>query len=341
MEKSLGATPARQGFYLAVLTDGSKVIAEWGAFEKSKKQWWQFVRDLPTQERRREPLHNVSDFESVSKTAVERYFECEPTTEILIERAYAQYQMQRLAYGEIPLPAPECRQLKIGDPVVLGLLKNAKVAALHDNGEVLTLEYDAVANREESSKKDYSTWHWIHLIKQEEFSTISLSKPSVYQNISFTSSELASLLRHTLLDGVRDDPDYQRGYVWTDQDKQSYLKSLFDGRDLGRFMFIKYPYPENKVVFDGKQRLSTLCDFYQSKLAYQGLFWHQLSKLDRLHLSGRELQVAVLDSNSFTREKLLEIFLDVNAGGVPQTEEHLTHVKHLLEIERNKGNVPK
>ncbi len=45
------------------------------------------------------------------------------------------------------------------------------------------------------------------------------------------------------------------------------------------------------------------------------------------------VQIARVDEDRYTRADLLRIFLEVNAGGVPQSDEHLNHVRELLAAE--------
>jgi hypothetical protein len=64
--------------------------------------------------------------------------------------------------------------------------------------------------------------------------------------------------------GINMDPDYQRGLVWTLEDKQALIESIFDDVDIGKFVFAQRPFEANAPgyeIIDGKQRLSALIDF--------------------------------------------------------------------------------
>jgi hypothetical protein len=94
-------------------------------------------------------------------------------------------------------------------------------------------------------------------------------------------------------------------------------------------------------ILDGKQRIQTLKDFTQSRFPYRPenddpVYWHQLNRRDRSFFERRTIQFSELDGENLSRTDLLEIFLDVNAGGVPQSEEHLTKVRQMLKEEKAK-----
>ena len=66
--------------------------------------------------------------------------------------------------------------------------------------------------------------------------------------------------------GLIDNPDYQRGYVWTLEDKQKLIQSIFNRADIGKFVFIEDEnYREYRLeVIDGKQRLRAILDYYEA-----------------------------------------------------------------------------
>ncbi|MDO8417717.1 MAG: DUF262 domain-containing protein [Agitococcus sp.] len=252
-----------------------------------------------------------------------------------IVNSYANYVNNRELYPPKAFPVPATRLLQVGDSIELGFLKDSVVVALHEAGEAVTIRYTAI----EKGAKDQDrvgTWHWSQLRKKLEVQPSHLVQESVLKGLTFSSSEISALTRMMLLQGVCDKPDFQRDYVWTPTDKASYLESYFEGRELGRFIFIRYDFPNGEVVFDGKQRLSTLVDFMTSNLDYKGTYWHELSCRDRTYLEMRNVQFATLRSNNVSRIDLLKIFLAVNAGGVPQTPAHLQFVCKLLAQEQAK-----
>jgi hypothetical protein len=257
------------------------------------------------------------------------------TLEERISQSYASYVANRELYPPKTISVPASRVLQLGDTVELGNLADPVVVALHEEGEVVTVRYPAIS-RSATLPYMVSTWHWTQMLKKAELKPSHVVAESVLGGLTFSNGYLGALVRMMLLQGVSDTPDFQRGYVWTDTDKSNFLESFVEGRELGRFIFVRNAYPNGEIVFDGKQRLSTLVDFITSKLDYRGTYWHELSRLDRTILESRDVQSAMIRGEQVSRIDLLKIFLAVNAGGVPQTEEHLQYVRELLAKEQAK-----
>lgn len=157
---------------------------------------------------------------------------------------------------------------------------------------------------------------------------------------SFIQSDLSSLLATALSRGVIDNPDYQRGYVWTLEDKQRLIESVMAERNIGSLLFVQYGYEKfggKLEVLDGKQRLNALVEFYTGRYTYRGKFYHQLSRIDRTRFEHLRVAYAYLDGERMSRAELLEMFLEMNVAGVPQTDEHLDKVRALLATERSNG----
>lgn len=332
--------PSRQGFYNVELSDKTQLIAEWREYDKKVgKRWWQHVSEDPTIPKTPQPLDNVACWWPAEKERVRQFLERELTHEEKIAAAYERYCQSQTLYPVISYPVPDIRRLAIGDKVEVGLLEDATVVALHQNEEAVTVSYyrnDKKKSEVRDPVRCYGTWHWMDVlpIVKEPHSGLVTRSPS--QMVTYLNGELRSLLFRMTHNGVTDKPEYQRQYAWSMDDKLRYLESLFEGRELGRFIFVRYGYPRGEELFDGKQRISVLMDLIASRLPYKGVYWHQLSVRDRNIIEGRSVQYATLNGSELSHADLLQIFLDVNAAGVPQTEEHLAAVRQMLAVARAK-----
>ena len=330
--------PKRQGYYNATLQDGSTVFAEWREYDKKEgKRWWKFVGDEPTQEKTREPLDGVTGFEPVTAKAVDAFFRRELTLDEKLDEAYKGYLSLETRGIRYDCPIPPERQVQVGDALEIGFLRDVTVVQLRDEGRIVLYSFRDI-NHNYGSPIDngikYRAQHWTEVIPAKHVQKVlRTQRPRMHD--SYRSSSLDSVV-YRVLRGVDDHPDYQRGYAWTAKDKELFLDSLFAGRDIGRFIFVKRPFPKSMQVMDGKQRLNCLVEFITSQLEYRGAFWHQLSPGDRDRIMNHSVQFVDLDEAAYSREDLLQIFLDVNAAGVPQTEEHLEFVRRELEAERAK-----
>ena len=151
-----------------------------------------------------------------------------------------------------------------------------------------------------------------------------------------------SLLSFQYLFGVDFNPDYQRGSVWDDEDREKLLDSIFMGREIGRFVFKQLPFTRTNndgnyyEIVDGTQRMLTLLAFYENRFPYKGVFYNDLSAQDKNWFMDASIGVAEIDQ-SVTRAEVLEIFLAMNEGGKPVAKEVLDHARELLNEEKGEG----
>ena len=152
------------------------------------------------------------------------------------------------------------------------------------------------------------------------------------KNYNFLSFCIQDLLNTLERSGIQDSPDYQRGYVWSEEDKAKFIHSIMMRSDLGKIVLVELPYTESAYyeILDGKQRINALRDFIAGKFKYRNHFHWELSRIDRSEIENSLITVAKIKSDQLTKVEKLELFLSVNAAGVPQTEEHLSHVRRLL-----------
>lgn len=331
--------PARQGFYWARTSeDGEPFIAEWREYDKKAgKRWYRHVGETPTDEKKPVLVAElVVAYANAGKTDIEQALSRELTLEERYDEACRDHQRHRNLYPKFDMPVPERRRVEPGDRIEYGALRDCRVVQVRDEGRLVVFSHHNVKSNY-GRELDLGTaclaadWYSVVKLPDEPVKVARVREPRIFD--SFKTSQLDSLF-HKVLNGINDNPDYQRGYVWTYEDKQRLLESLFQGRDIGRFIFVKRPYPQLDELLDGKQRLSTLMDFYLGRLDYRGLYWDELSTRDRDRIESRSVQYAELDGDSFTPADILDIFLEVNAAGVPQSEEHLAGVRARLEALR-------
>lgn len=232
---------------------------------------------------------------------------------------------------ENPIPQPPARrQVKIGDELTVGNLDDCKVVALAEEGRIVVFSFkERVGRVNPVTKKSYFAMPWYSVLLKKPKAP-SFGRQALLN--SYTTTTLSGFL-NTSLRGVNFNPDYQRGYAWTDSDKEKYLASVLQGRDVGRFIIVNRPFPQLPEVLDGKQRLSCLIQFFLSEIPCNGVYWDELNFMDKHIFESRAVQVATLSTAQYSRADLLQIFLEANTAGVPQTEEHLSHVRELLAAE--------
>lgn len=260
------------------------------------------------------------------------------TREERIARAWKSWESSRDSLNQMMPTPPQCRQLAIGDELEIGSLVNCVVAGLSDDQRYVLVEYTQVNNNYGSPIETdgcFNVWAWVDVIPKAQIELTTLSTSRLRPTL--ISSDVSALTSNVFSRGVIDNPDYQRGYEWTLEDKQRLIGSIMAERNIGNFLFVQFGYVKNQgmlEIMDGKQRLNAIIDFVTSRFTYEGKYYHQLSRRDRVHFDNFRVNYAYLDGERMTRAELLETFLEVNSSGVPQSQEHLQKVREMLALER-------
>lgn len=135
---------------------------------------------------------------------------------------------------------------------------------------------------------------------------------------------------------------YQRDLVWTLEQKQLLIDSIYNGIEIGKFLFRyrSWKHIEDGMkndghgfswdCVDGKQRFHAILHFVQNKFPDSyGNYWNDLNEnaqrkiLGYNKLSYGEMGETAKDSD------VIETFLTMNFTGVPQSKEHLEFVKDI------------
>lgn len=136
---------------------------------------------------------------------------------------------------------------------------------------------------------------------------------------------------------------YQRDFVWTTEQKQRLIDSIYKGISCGVILVRKREWSELEAmakkgekelaftdILDGKQRMGAVRDFMNDVFPdsygnyYSDLSWDSQRKFTDHQL----FQYAEL--TNATDEEALYQFLKMNFEGVPQSKEHLDYVAKLL-----------
>lgn len=233
---------------------------------------------------------------------------------------------------------------KIGDKVRYGNLKESIVDEILYNGKVYGLKCIAT-NNNYGNPYAYETYR---VVSWTEVRPLGNGDTKFAENqdvkLYFINSNIESLIHKHYYFGVDFNPDYQRGYVWTQEDKELLLDSIFKNIDIGKFVFIRLSDAEwmkrnfGYEILDGKQRLSTLIEFYENKLSYKGKYFNDLSGKDKGVF--RNHMVSVAEVNETDKKTVLKYFLMLNRTGKAMDETHLKAVEDMLsELDSHDGTI--
>ena len=189
----------------------------------------------------------------------------------------------------------------------------------------------------ETEKVDEQIVPWLSLrprIPAEERTSAFSFNDNV--RLSYSNTTIESLMSRHYHFGIEFEPPYQRGYVWTQTDKDMLLEYIFMGAQIGRFVLKRRSDEEWRAnpnvsyeIIDGKQRLLTLLSFYENRWAYKGVFFNELSNADRRRIL--DMNVAVAEVRNLSYEDTLKLFLRLNRGGRQVSDDIIEHVKDMLE----------
>lgn len=126
-------------------------------------------------------------------------------------------------------------------------------------------------------------------------------------------------------------PDYQRDLVWTLEQKQNLIKSIFAGADIGTVYFARQRYDENSKklevttfnVIDGQQRLNAINEYVNDGFKVNNLKFSELPQVDKraFLINNKCARYVMLFEPS--REMELDIYYNLNFGGTRHTEKDL------------------
>jgi len=138
---------------------------------------------------------------------------------------------------------------------------------------------------------------------------------------------------------------YQRPLVWTLEDKQNLVESIYQNIDCGKILIRKRSFKELEAmgakgetelafndIVDGKQRLDAVRGFIAGEYAdMHGNYFADLSYKSQHKLTGHQLfSYAEMPENT-PDDAVLKQFLKLNFAGVPQSTEHIEYIRSLIQ----------
>lgn len=180
--------------------------------------------------------------------------------------------------------------------------------------------------------------------KEGESSFLALNNDTLFDNLTVThiTSSLESFLDMYAEGDYDFDPEYQRGLVWTKEQKQTFIKALMIGKAEIQPVFIQNPKKrEGRLeVLDGKQRLTTILEYVRGEFEVEGFYYKDLNSSDIQIFNYTPMvytEIKYYDNKvgltMMPIEQKIELFLQVNGYGQHVSDEHLERIKNM----NNKG----
>lgn len=133
--------------------------------------------------------------------------------------------------------------------------------------------------------------------------------------------------------GLHVDPDFQRGHVWTPEQKTRFMEFFLRGGATGRDIYINAKGWNRSdlgpvVLVDGKQRLDAALGFLNNEVSVFGGH-HFRDFTDNPRLCNARFNWHVNDLES--REEVLAWYIEMNSGGTVHSEEEISRVRALKD----------
>lgn len=240
----------------------------------------------------------------------------------------------------IPEPA---FQFEVGQRVVYGAWCFSEVLEVCEGGKYYKLyscNLQTKTNRGDvwHEKVHYETWFRLGFYRTdeeiEEMKRYEEDEDIFFQYMQRDMISLIAMMSSQY--GIDLEPEYQRGNVWTHEQKVALVDSIFKNVDIGKFAVIKRPWGNNPntpatpllyEMLDGKQRLTAIWEFYCGRFKYQGKYFYELHPRDQSHF--KHYTISYAETNPMTKEQKYRYFLKLNTTGTPVDPEHLQKVRRL------------
>ena len=209
-------------------------------------------------------------------------------------------------------------------------MSQASHAKIHKPAELDDAYWASLTDR------DRQLWHIVKPMPRAAY-TVDQSLSTVERYLDSLSADLTSGGGRLELE-----PDFQRGHVWTDEQRSRYIESVLRLQASPKILFNcpgwVNPYeggtiPEATMqCIDGLQRLTAIRKYVAGDITvFGGLTVHDLkgSPFD-VKRSRMTFQVAVYEISE--RAELLDFYLRLNEGGTIHTEQELQRVRALREL---------
>lgn len=174
------------------------------------------------------------------------------------------------------IPKNPTRFFNVWDEVKIGALKNIEVTDVLFDGLAYRVHYDYMGQSYGKPIRvvGEGIWDWTSVFPITSYQKGEVLHVEDDVQIRFYNNDIDSLVHKVYHAGVDFNPDYQRDLVWNLEQKLSLLDSVFNNIEIGKFTFIKHEFSSERTfyyeILDGKQRLSTLCEFYEDRITWKG-----------------------------------------------------------------------
>ncbi len=240
------------------------------------------------------------------------------------------------------IPAPS-HLYEPGDRVDYGNWNYTEVLEMCNGGKFYkchscTVNENTNQGRVFNEKVHYEPWYSLGIYRtMEEYGEIDRLEEDRDIRFNYSQRSMSHLFHLMFIDyGIDLDPDYQRGNIWTLDQKVNLIDSIFKNVDIGKFTIISRPWGSNPnkaatpkmwEMLDGKQRITAIIEFYTNRFKYKGKYFCDMHIRDKQHF--KNYNISSGETEPLTDEQKYRYFLKLNTTGTPVDEAHIAKVRKL------------
>ncbi len=221
---------------------------------------------------------------------------------------------------------------KVGDKVRYGAHQNTEILEVLDDGLIYFVRSYGV-HKVYGNDKEYEQYNYLFWIDARKIVAHAEKRVTQEKKLELRAynADISSLLHKIYFSGIDFNPEYQRDYVWSEEDKVALIDSIFNNIEIGKFAFIKRDYSQEVYleILDGKQRLTALREFYENCFKYKGLTFDELNNRDKWHFLNFSITYFETEEPE-DRRLIYEYFIRLNTFGKVMDKEHLEKIKKLI-----------
>jgi len=257
------------------------------------------------------------------------------------EQSLEEQKQSRLkdVVDRLPLIPEPTYKFSVGDRVMIGNLEDVYISTILNENKIYEIDYSSTNTNYGNPIKTEHQWMfvmWTDVRKYAEEKNESLVQNRDVK-LNYSQRSMGDIFSKVYHFGVNFEPDYQREFVWSLEDKVSLIDSIFHNVDIGKFTFIHYEMEKwietglGYEILDGKQRIRAILDFYEDRFTYKGKLFSELSHRDKHHFT--DYAIAQAEAKNLTDDQILRYFIMLNTGGRVMAKEQIEKVKGMLKGE--------
>jgi hypothetical protein len=229
--------------------------------------------------------------------------------------------------------------ISIGDIVYVDGVKNTKVVW---EFEIRGNDVFAIVESYNASMENKVLIDLVRKEPREDTTCVLIDSSQEVSKMSNLKVAVVTSDIHKFLDLYADgeydfNPCYQRGLVWSLEQKQAFILALFSGKTYLKPTFLFngwFSGIKAYEVIDGKQRLNTIIEFVKGQFAVNGYYYKDLGLVDVTKFSRIPMEYTVIEYYDNVRgivemplEQRVELFLQLNEYGQRVDQAHLDKIK--------------